>query len=81
MLGGTFSKPSRLVIALDPSFDAECVLLYVREQLGMEAQEGGQSPDLIITAAADATEEQAYRLEVNPKECRIEAKTDRKSVV
>lgn len=75
MLGGTFSKPSCFAVSLDSFFDADQVLLYVREQLGMEAQEGGQSPDLIITAAADATEEQAYHLEVNPKECRIEAKT------
>lgn len=73
MLVGTFIHPSSLVVALDASFDAEPVMAYVREYLKTEAVESEQRPNLTIAKAEDLKDEEAYRLELLPGGCRIEA--------
>ncbi len=75
MLSGSFSPPSQLSVVADPYFVTSQVLFYVREYLGMEVQEGEQSPNLIIAKAVDAMDEQAYLLEVFDQGCKIEAKS------
>lgn len=75
MLIGTFSKPQRLAVAFDPSFDADFVRYYIKEYLGIEEERGGQIPNLTIVKAGGVMDEQAYHLEVVGQGCRIEATT------
>lgn len=75
MLSGTFTKPSQMIVALDPFFSSSNAMHYIREYVDETAAENERLQNLTIQKKNDLQNEDAYRLELLPRECKIEAKS------